>query len=378
MRICLVSGSYPPVRCGVGDQVAQLAARLAAAGEEVHVLTSAGAAVEESGSNPSIHARVSTWRLHGLHALLRHIARINPHIVHVHYPSLGYAKGLAPNALFIWRQAARAPWRSVVTLHEYAMFGRKGRLRLWPMVRFAHRVICTNQRDGGQVIKDHAQAEGRLQIIPLGSNVGSLAEATKSQSPAFTLPRQDLNWLVHFGTIMPNKGWEVMIPALQRLVRGGLPFGLLVVGELQPERYAYHRRVAEMIGRGGLHERIYFTGYLNQEEIAGILLSHRVVVQPYTDGARLNHSSFIAALAYGRAILTTDPLYLLEQVQHGRHFWGIIPHDDRALAEGMKRLAQNDGLVDKLQQGAREAAAYFAWPRIINLYRGAYQQLMKA
>jgi len=375
MKICLLSGSYPPIHCGVGDQVQCLAEGLAAAGETVAVVTSAGGLLPVS-NRITIHPVISNWRAGSMRALLRIMDRINPDIIHLHYPSLGFGHGLAPNLFFPLLRCLRPQWKCLVTLHEYFTYTLRGRWRLWPVIRSAQRIVCTNQLDQKYVLKDHAAGRARIQVIPLGSSVGSLQQNDQNQLKPFPLPAPDKNWLLHFGTVMPNKGWEVMIPALQQLIREGRKIGLLVAGELDPASYVYHRKIRSMIQDAGLTDTIYFTGYLSKEQIAEVFTTCSIAVQPYTDGAQLNRSSFIALLAYGRAIITTDPLYLLEHLRHGRQFWGVIPHDPKALAEGIKLLLDDQDLVKRLQTGAAAAADYFAWPRIIKLYYGLYRQLL--
>ncbi len=373
MKVCLVSGSYPPVQCGVGDQTERLAEGLAQADESVTVLTTRSVPASSPG-RVTVIPDLPDWSCTRLPALIKRIRRMNPDIIHLQYPSLGFERGLAPNLLFPALRLQRLPAKRVLTLHEYASLTWKGRWRLWLTLRWAHRIICTNRRDQEVLAADFPGCQGKLQVIPLGSTVGSREEAAGNESAESLLPKENKTWLLHFGSVMPNKGWEVLVPALRQLRDEGRSVGLLAVSDLQPARYAYHRRVSDLIQASGLSSHIQFTGYLPTDQVSRKMQACCLAVQPYTDGARLNHSTFVAVLAHGLAVVTTDPLHLLEEVKHGRQFWGVIPRDPKALADGIKHLLDHPDLVEKLRKGAAQAADYFSWDRIIRLTRCVYQQ----
>ena len=98
MKICLVTGSFPEMRCGVGDYTRCLANELIKAGQQVTVLTSDQKEVRKIGEL-ELRPEIRSWRSFNLWRILRELDRINPQIVHLQYPSLGYGRGLAPNLL---------------------------------------------------------------------------------------------------------------------------------------------------------------------------------------------------------------------------------------------------------------------------------------
>ncbi len=366
MKICLVSAAYPPVRCGVGDQVAKQAALLAAAGESVQVLTSS-AQDSQPGAGVEVLAGQTGWSAAHLPALVNRVRQLTPDVVHLHYPSLGYGLGLAPNLLFPGLRLQKAPVRRVVTLHEYQQFTWKGRARLWPTLRFAHRIICTNQLDRKKLEGDFPDLRGKVRVIPLGN---PLADEPGQANADRAVPG-----LVHFGTVMPNKGWEDLLLALARLKQQGRPQRLLAITALEPEKYAYHEQVQQRIQELGLSSEIEFTGYLSPGEASSSLRSGRIAVQPYPDGARLNRSSLVTVLAHGLAVLSTDPPQVLDELTANRHYWAVRPRDPSDLAQGILHLVDHPDLVEKLQaQALAVSRDYFSWPRIISLTRGLYQQ----
>ncbi|MEW6516875.1 MAG: glycosyltransferase family 4 protein [candidate division FCPU426 bacterium] len=368
MRVCLISASYPPVRCGVGDQVYLQAERLSAAGESVQVLTSASVAAPPAAQVELLPLQLD-WNAARTLELAAHVRRLAPEVVHLHYPALGYGLGLAPNLLFPALELTGFRGRRVATLHEYRQFTWKGKARLWPTLRFAHRLICTNRLDQKALENDFPSCREKIQIIPLGNPLE--AETPEAATgPAATD-------LVHFGTIMPNKGWEDLLLALARLKGQGRPQRLLAVTALEPEAYAYHRIVKQRIQALGLEAEVVFTGYLPAAEAGAALRSGRIAVQPYSEGARLNRSSLVAVLAHGLAVISTDPPLALEELTANRHFWAVRPRDPVDLAQGILHLLDHPELTASLRREALEVSrAYFSWERIISLTRGMYRQIL--
>ncbi len=377
MKICLVTGSFPEMRCGVGDYTRCLANELIKAGHQVTVLTSNRKEVLKLGEL-EVRPEIRSWRSFNLWQLLREIDRINPQIVHLQYPSLGYGRGLAPNLLLPVLRLLRPRVKCIITLHEYAIFSWLGKLRLWLTLAMAHGIVCTNHHDRRSLRKMQSRALRRVRIIPLGSSVGSIFEnaGVKGHNNLIfeTMPELDRNktWLVHFGTVMPNKGWEIIIPAYSQLKQEGRLVGMLVAGELDDRQYAYHSRVKAMIREAGLNEHIRFTGFLSAEAAGRVIGSCRIAVLPFYGGARLNRSSMVAMLSWGLAVLTTTPARPLEKLWPGRHFWTVEPGSPHALAQGIKILLDDPALVKRLQTGAREAAERFSWNRIVRQTQELY------
>src|SRR6218665_3061151 len=91
MRILLITGSYPPMKCGVGAYTQKLANALGDSVDcEVMVLTGSAAAIAANESNVELYAEVQDWRFRHLFRLLRRVTSLSPDIVHFQFPTQGY------------------------------------------------------------------------------------------------------------------------------------------------------------------------------------------------------------------------------------------------------------------------------------------------
>ena len=97
MRVLLVTGSFPPMRCGVGDYTYNLAEALAVdPGIHVGVLTSISGGATGKSAGIEIFPVTKNWSLSEVVKVIKIILHWSPDIVHVQYPTQGYDNGLLP------------------------------------------------------------------------------------------------------------------------------------------------------------------------------------------------------------------------------------------------------------------------------------------
>lgn len=368
MRICLIAGAWPPAPCGVADYTARLSAALSERGHEVLVLT---APVVEPVTAPGVEVRgeASGWTLRRLPALARAVRRLDPDVVHLQYPAHGYGRGLGVTLLLPLLRLLLPRARRIVTVHEYTSYSWRGRLRMAPMLRAAHRVLCTTHRDRRAL---RGLGRARLAVVPIGSNVGP---DPGQEWRAHCCPESGTGtppvWLAHFGMVMPNKGWELLLASLRDL-DGPRPLGVLAAGQAAPQWAEYDRRVRERVRGSGLQDRVRFSGFVPQDRLAEVFRETcGIALLPYTGGASLNRGSLVACLAHGLAVVTTRPDAPVERLRHGENVWFADPRPE-AIAAAVRKLLAEPELAERLRRGARAASERHAWPRIARRHLDLY------
>ena len=147
MRICMVTGSYPPARCGVGDYTELLSTALAEHGAQVRVVTSSCLGAPPRSGSPTVLPVVNNWSLKSAPKVLGHILRGRPDIVHFQFPSAEYHTHKLFDLLVPMIKLWPRPCRVVVTSHQ--SFGiRKCRLpglfrpfRYWLSAAWADAIV---------------------------------------------------------------------------------------------------------------------------------------------------------------------------------------------------------------------------------------------
>lgn len=370
MRVALVSGSWPPIRCGVGDYVARLVPELAARGVAIDVVTS------RAGRGPAprgvrVHPVVNGWGAAGAGAVCDCVLALAPDLVHVQYPTVVYGRELGINLLpaLLRRRAPRLP--VVTTLHEFAQYGRAGRLRLALNVLLARTVCVTSEEERAAVAGLYLSARGRLRVIPVGSAipVAGSAAAGRRRLRALGVRGRD-RALLYFGWPAPGKGLMPLYEAVRRLWDAAVPVRLVGASWFSPRGHPFHAALARRARELEIMDLVRWTGYLPERAISDLLLAADLCVFPFEDGLKLNRSSFIAALVHGTPVVTT----------HGP---GV-----RAVAGAALTLTRPDGepLARAIREALRHpprsrapwprAARPFAWGRIAGAYTGVYRSAL--
>ena len=147
--------------------------------------------------------------------------------------------------------------------------------------------------------------------------------------------------------LFPEKGHDSLIRAVAMARREGHPLRLMIAGngELSDELQALAK--AE-----GLAEAATFLGFVS--DVRGFMAGCDVIAFPTTP--RFGEGFGLAALeaqAAGRPVVATRVASLPEVVADGETGLLVDPDDDRALADGLIRLASEAALRKRMGAGAR-------------------------
>ena len=314
IRICIVSGSYPPARCGVGDYADILANALSRRGMEVVVLTSGYLGISRRFGNPAVLPVISEWSIARIGRVVWQIMKAKPHIVHFQFPTSEYHKHRLFDILVGVIRLLPGARKVVVTLHEPVTI-KKTRyrwlfrpLRHWLSLRWANGIIVV---DGTyykalQRVSDHLRLTPHI-TIPIGSNIPTstlTGEGRDRLRDGLGVPRSTL-LLSYFGFIQPRKGIEKALEVVERVNGQGIAAVLLIVGELSGDN-EYHREVLIKIEQRQLKSVVKVTGFVNRREVSDFLAVSDACVLPFVDGVQPKRGSFMAALQQGVFTVTTS------------------------------------------------------------------------
>lgn len=360
MRVLLVSGSYPPAKCGVGDYTALLAAQLAAAPElTVGVLTGREAAATSAPAGVELLPQVESWGVGQLQKIMRQVRDWQPDIVHVQYPSKGYGRGKAP--LFLPLLLGMTAIHTVQTWHE--PLGWLRRLRYLPAAMIRDALIVV-EPDYGAFIPGWylriLQRKNFFRYIPVGSNIPSLSLA----GPERLRLRNEFNaaesrLIAYFGFVAPAKGVETIFkiadPSRDRL---------LLVCDLDPAD-PYQKSILDLLAGESWRGKGFVTGFKAAEEVACLLAVADIAVFPFLAGATKRNASVLAARNQGTFVLTTSSERQGYDEQENSYY--AAPGDLEAMRLALRRYAGQRG------QGGETVN----WAGIADQHRQLYCQVLK-
>lgn len=307
----IITGEYPPACGGVGDYTRIVAKGLAAAGDEAEVWTpeNGGAAPDDEG--------VTVRRLPG-HFGPRALARMSRELpaadgarILVQYAphAFGMKAMNLPFCAWLRRQAARGATIDVMFHEAFFPFLRGHPLRYRALAAATSAMARLAAGAARRVfiatpawephLKPWMRADGEIIWTPVPSNIDVCENRDKIADARRRYAHGESLIAGHFGTC----GGEIG-SALDRVMpfllssRAGLS-ALMIGGDGAKWRAAFVAKYPEFA------ERIAATGVLGAAEASCAISACDLMMQPYPDGATTRRGSLIAALAHGRAIVTT-------------------------------------------------------------------------
>ena len=378
MKIGLITGEYPPQQGGVGDFTRELARALLAAGHGAQVITGCarqGACHTLREDGIVVQRVIGSWGMRCWRQIADAVQREHFDILNIQYEPAAYAMEVGVNFLpSKWaRRQIKVP--VVTTFHDLQvpyLFPKAGPLR-WKVVDYLARhsdaAIVTNGEDHARLTNFHFPTS-KLYTIPIGSNIDpALAgEFDRSAERARWGIQPEEFLLGYFGFLNLSKGGADLMQALKTLSDHGLPVRLLLIGgrtgSSDPTNAKYAAEVERVIKSLGVKDSVIATGYLEPSAVSRALSVCDVMVLPYVDGASLRRGSLLAAIAHGKAIVTTEPRYPIVGLKQNESAVFVAPSDSRSLANAVQQVLQDRTLRTLLESGASDAAQLYTWDRI--------------
>ena len=311
MRILLITGSLPPMKCGIGDYTAQLAETLGRrSGVTVGVLTDVAAQPVPTGRSYEVLPVAHGWKMSDLPRIVRTVRRWRPDIVHTQYPTQGYGLRKLPFVLPLTLALFRFP--IVQTWHEY--YRQSGIVQIkGSLLNLANALL-----PGGLIVVRPNYKETmsgwyrwlirhkQFRFIPNASVVPVAVPSDADRSAIRARFVSDSRALIaYFGFVYPAKGierlFDIADPARHHLV--------LICDLVESD--PYHQIILNRIRAADWADCVTVTGFQPAEEVSRLLAAADAAVFPFREGGGKWNTSLQGALAQGTFVVTTS------REQHG-------------------------------------------------------------
>ena len=300
MRLLLITGSFPPMKCGVGDYGYHLTKAIANhTSIHVGVLTSNTCLSNQPICGVEVFPLLKRWSLSEAFKIIRTIKAWTPDIVHIQYPTMGYGRGLLADLLPIISFLMGK--KVVQTWHESFSLLRAPQLFLKAVAPGGVVVVRPQFRERLHPLLRWALWNKTYAYI---RNASSIPRANLGTTEMFKLRNLYLNGrqrlVVFFGFVHPQKGLELLFdianPASDHIV---------VAGEFD-EKASYHRQIEKLYLTGPWSGNVTVTGFLPENEISELLAAADAVVLPFRSGGGEWNTSIHGAAMQGTFVLTTS------------------------------------------------------------------------
>ncbi len=245
-----------------------------------------------------------------------------------------------------------------------AMGKRRGGRRP-KVVALCHNVLPHEQRRGDRrlvtalldrvdslLVHSPDQAKVAAGLTDTPAAVADLPPFTAAPPRAPTREGKAVRRLLFFGIVRPYKGLDVLLRALATVP----DVGLTVAGEFWGGSEGTRALVAEL----GLADRVELRdGYVPSAEFARLFEDVDAAVLPYRAGTSTQNGWL--ALAHGVPVIATDAGTLPDQVRDGVDGLVVPAGEVAPLADAIRRLYDEPGLLDRLRGGIEPGGADAPW-----------------
>ena len=385
MRVLILTWEYPPiVEGGLARHVRKLAENLVAQGVEVHVLTR-GDRADEVRAGVHVHRVDEPATPRGdLDAFLRWIEHMNADmdtagralfadgafdVVHGH-------DWLVARAAAALARRFRVPYLTTVHATEYGRHqGRVGQhpqsaihgVERW-MARRADGVVVCSHYMRGQVADVFGVDEARVRVIPNGIDPLDLApvDDLATLRAQFARPSEKLVLLI--GRLVYEKGFQVALDALPRVIERVGDVRFLVAGS-----GTHEQELKDQAERLGLDRHGTFLGWIGDDVLRSLYRIADLTVVP----SLYEPFGLVAleAMASGCPCIVSDTGGLREVVPNDDVGLRVAVSDPRALADQMALVLANPALRFRIVTEAAEHIARFDWVEVAARTAELYTEL---
>jgi glycosyltransferase involved in cell wall biosynthesis len=261
----------------------------------------------------------------------------------------------------------RGSIRVIVTIHDLAIVRFPQKFRAWHrtwtswllprVIRKADAVVAVSQATRNDIVQLLGVAPERITVIPCGIN-GEFSSPIDEARLQRVRERYDLpgEFLISVGAIEPRKNLVRLLQAIKLLVESEPRFRDLTLVHAGP--VGWHaadvpRAVAEL----RLERHVRFLGFVPDDDLAALYRLARASVYPSLfEGFGL---PVLESMASGCPVVTSDCSSLPEVAGDAAVL--VDPTSVEAIADGIRRVWDDEDLRRCLIDRARRRAATFTW-----------------
>lgn len=226
-------------------------------------------------------------------------------VIHMEYPGDLYGKtflaSFIPYLVHKYNKKNHTDISVNVRLHEFSRARFLRKIAIIPILLCADAIYVPAKKDRDIVRRF---AGNRVHRTYIGTNITVASEGTGNTTGKTVIS--------YFGSVYPGKGIEHMLSIWKQIKQQDNEnrYVFKIIGDVGTEdsnHFAeYHKQVWKWIEQYGLKNSVEVTGYLSDEEVSHEIQNSSMATLFYEDGLTLRRGSFLAYLAHGIPIVTSE------------------------------------------------------------------------
>lgn len=387
MRVLMLSWEYPPrIVGGISRVVHGLAQKLGERGNEVHVITCWEMGTKEFEKDKEVYIhRIHSydvtpnnfvdWVLQLNFSLIEHaIKLINEtgkfDIIHAHDWIVAFAARVLKHSYSI-------PLISTIHATEH---GRNWGIHddtqryinniEWWMAFESWRIIVNSEYMKGEVKHIFKIPENKIDIIPNGVDLDKFDGYEKDMDFRRKYAKDNEKIIFFVGRLVNEKGVHVLIDSVPKVLKYYNDARFIIAGK-GPQLEQLKSKAACM----GVSHKVYFTGYISDEELMKIYKCADVAVFPslYEPFGIVALEGMVANVP----VVVSDTGGLGGIVEHGVDGMKTYTGNANSLADGILQILHNPDKAEKMKENAlKKVHTIYNWKVITDKTIEVYQNII--
>ena len=361
--------SYLPRKCGIATFTSDLINNMKlAAGEEFEPQVFAMQSTDEFLYHKSVKLAIRKNIIHDYLSVADHINSSDIDTVSVQH-EFGLFGGLGGSHLSFLLKRLNKP--VITTLHTILEKPSPEYFdSLTDVCMASEKVIVMNKR-GIRMLRDiYGVSEQKIKLIPHG--IPDLP-FTENGHYKHKLGIGGRKIILTFGLLGRNKGIEVMLRALPKIIKADPSVLYIVLGATHPEvlrheGQSYKLMLEKMVRDLGLQRNVVFHNqFVSDEKLFQFLGAADIYVTPYLHKEQLTSGTLAFAIGTGKAVVSTPYWAAEELLAQGR---GKLVRfgDSEHIAQSIVKILGDNSLFHKMKKAAYEYGRSMTWPKVGQTY----------
>lgn len=271
-KYLMITGSYPPDICGVGDY------------------TSCFMNAADANKWQLFYSKA--WNISSFFSVIHQINQYDFTDIVIQYPTMGYGWSLLPQLLCFYYTIFTKK-RVTIVLHEFSQ--RTLKAKIASLLFFvSHKIILTSDFEKQFAHNNFCISNKKLEVVKIISNI-------RSTFPFKQWSQRSID-LAYFGLLRPEKGLEDFFEIADQLHATNPKLRITIIGKMLPENTTYINSLVST------NSASFIELVLNRslDEVSILLNDTKVTFLPFPDGVSERRGSFLAAISNGSIVVSYE------------------------------------------------------------------------
>lgn len=381
MTLLIISSHFYGMFGGVADYTYHLSKSLVQERIKVFVLTSNDERVKKD-DEVNVLPLIDKWNILTVLTIMRTIRGIRPNVVNLQYVPYMYSYYGVPLYMMVLAVTIRIMgFRLMTTFHEVAIRFDWRKPKYWGIAILQRLIayilaLCSNRVILSIEFYQEMLKPFRRKIyrIPVGSNVTPIPVSDEERIRLRTKIVPNGEFLIAtFGAGAPWRRTDLLLKAAGEFAKAsGRRLKVLLLGRLGDPSSGDYYNLKDLIGKLGMEDTTYITGYLKNEDVYKYLAIADLFVLLDANaygGVSMRSTALAAAYAASLPIIGNRGALTDDFLKQGQNIYLLDSLEEEDIVRAIERLVIDGGLRQQLVQGSvKTYRDWLTWEKIAQCY----------